>query len=48
MMLGQLSIRTEYHVVKMDAKDLLVCNWPHSVGQNHFIGMMLFNRDSAI
>jgi hypothetical protein len=27
---------------------LLVCNWPHSVGQNHFIVMMLFNRDSAI
>jgi hypothetical protein len=27
---------------------LLVCNWPHSVGQNHFFVMMLFNRDSAI
>jgi hypothetical protein len=27
---------------------LLVCNWPHSVGQNHFIVKMLFNRDSAI
>jgi len=28
--------------------DVLVCNWPHSVGQNHFFVMMLFNRDSAI
>jgi hypothetical protein len=27
---------------------LLVCNWAHSVGQNHFFVMMLFNRDSAI
>jgi hypothetical protein len=27
---------------------LLVCNWPHSVGQNHFIVMMLLNRDSVI
>jgi hypothetical protein len=27
---------------------LLVCNWPHSVGQNHFFVKMLFNRDSAI
>jgi hypothetical protein len=27
---------------------LLVCNWPHSVGQNHFFVMMLLNRDSAI
>jgi hypothetical protein len=27
---------------------VLVCNWPHSIGQNHFIVMMLFNRDSAI
>jgi hypothetical protein len=27
---------------------LLVCNWPHSIGQNHFFAMMLFNRDSAI
>jgi hypothetical protein len=27
---------------------LLVCNWPHSVGKNHFFVMMLFNRDSAI
>jgi hypothetical protein len=27
---------------------LLVCNWPHYVGQNHFYVMMLFNRDSAI
>jgi hypothetical protein len=26
----------------------LVCNWPHPVGQNHFIIMMLFNKDSAI
>jgi hypothetical protein len=26
---------------------LLVCNWPHSVGQNHFFEKMLFNRDSA-
>jgi hypothetical protein len=27
---------------------LLVCNWPHSVGQNHFFVNMLFIRDSAI
>jgi hypothetical protein len=27
---------------------MLVCNWPHSVGQNHFFVKMLFNRDSAI
>jgi hypothetical protein len=26
---------------------LLVCNWPHSIGQNHFYVMMLSNRDSA-
>jgi hypothetical protein len=26
----------------------LVCNWPHSVGQNHFFVMMLSNRDFAI
>jgi hypothetical protein len=27
---------------------LLICNWPHSVGQNHFFVMMLLNRDSTI
>jgi hypothetical protein len=27
---------------------LLVCNWPHYVGQNHFFVNMLFIRDSAI
>jgi len=27
---------------------LLVCNWLHSVGQNHFYVMMLLNKDSAI
>jgi len=27
---------------------LLVCNWPHSVGQNHFFVKIPFNRDSAI
>jgi hypothetical protein len=27
---------------------LLVCNWLHFVGQNHFFVMMLLNRDSAI
>jgi hypothetical protein len=27
---------------------LLVCNWPHFVGQNHFFVVMLFNRDFAI
>jgi len=27
---------------------MLVCNWLHSIGQNHFYIMMLFNRDSAI
>jgi hypothetical protein len=26
---------------------LIVCNWPHSVGKNHFFVMMLLNRDSA-
>jgi hypothetical protein len=27
---------------------MLVCNWLHSVGQNHFFVMMFFNRNSAI
>jgi len=27
---------------------LLVCNWPHSIGQNHFFVKMLYIRDSAI
>jgi hypothetical protein len=27
---------------------MLVCNWPHSVGQNYFFVKMLLNRDSAI
>jgi hypothetical protein len=27
---------------------LLVCNWLHSIGQNHFFVKMLLNRDSAI
>jgi len=27
---------------------VLVCNWPHSVGQNHFFVKMFFNRDFAI
>jgi hypothetical protein len=27
---------------------LLVCNWPHSVGLNHFFVIMFSNRDSAI
>jgi hypothetical protein len=27
---------------------LLVCNWLHSVGQNHFFVMMHLNSDSAI
>jgi hypothetical protein len=27
---------------------LLVYNWPHFVGQNHFYVMMLSNRDFAI
>jgi hypothetical protein len=27
---------------------LLVCNWPHSVRQNHLFVKMLFNKDSAI
>jgi hypothetical protein len=27
---------------------LLVCNWPHSIGQNHLFVKMLFNKDSAI
>jgi len=36
--------------VKQNAANhkLLVCNWPHSVGQNHFFVKTLFNRDSAI
>jgi hypothetical protein len=24
-------------------EELLVCNWPHSVGQNHFF-LMMFNK----
>jgi hypothetical protein len=27
---------------------VLVCSWPHSVGENHLFVMMLLNRDSAI
>jgi hypothetical protein len=27
---------------------LLVCSWPHYVGQNHFFVKILFNKDSAI
>jgi hypothetical protein len=27
---------------------VLVCNWPHSVGQNHFFVKMFLNRDFAI
>jgi hypothetical protein len=27
---------------------LLVCDWLHSVGQNHFYVMMFLNRDSVI
>jgi hypothetical protein len=27
---------------------MLVCNCPHSVGQNYFFVKMLFNKDSAI
>jgi hypothetical protein len=29
-------------------RSLLVCNWPHSVGQNHFFVKMFFIRDSVI
>jgi hypothetical protein len=29
-------------------ESLLVCNWPHYVGQNHLCVMMLFNKDSTI
>jgi hypothetical protein len=29
-------------------EELLVCNWQHSVGQNKFFVMMLFNRDFTI
>jgi hypothetical protein len=29
-------------------ESLLVCNWLHSVGQNHFHVIMLLNRDSVI
>jgi hypothetical protein len=29
-------------------RSLLVCNWLHSVGQNHFYVMMHLNRDSDI
>jgi hypothetical protein len=28
--------------------ECVVCNWLHSVGQNHFYVMMLLNRDSVI
>jgi hypothetical protein len=41
---GRVNLYTLGHLDSI----LLVCNWPHSVGQNHFIIMMLFNRDSAI
>jgi hypothetical protein len=27
---------------------LIVCNWQHSVGKNHFFVKMLFNKDSVI
>jgi hypothetical protein len=30
------------------SKPLLVCDWLHSVGQNHFYVMIHLNRDSAI
>jgi len=36
------------HGIRFQKSTLLVCNWLHSVGQNHFYVMMLLNRDSAI
>jgi hypothetical protein len=27
---------------------LLVCNWLHSVGQNHFYVMMLLSREAVL
>jgi hypothetical protein len=27
---------------------VLACNWPHSVGQNHFFVKIFFIRNSAI
>jgi hypothetical protein len=39
----------EEEAVAMLAKNfVLVCNWPHSIGQNHLFVKMLFNKDSAI
>jgi hypothetical protein len=35
-------------VPKWPKGEFLVCNWPLSVGQNHFFVMMLLNRDFAI
>jgi hypothetical protein len=32
------------HTTTKEKHPLLVCNWPHSVGQNHFFVMMLLNR----
>jgi hypothetical protein len=32
----------------MKKSNVLVCNWTHSVGQNHFVVKMLFNSDSTI
>jgi len=34
------------HTTTKEKHPLLVCNWPHSVGQNHFFVMMLLNRNS--
>jgi hypothetical protein len=34
--------------ISLKASKLLVLCWLHSVGQNHFLVMMLFNRDSTI
>jgi hypothetical protein len=33
---------------KFPVEVLLVCNWSHSIAQNHFFVKMLFNRHSAI
>jgi hypothetical protein len=37
-----------YNLVWAVFEQVLVCNWPHFVEQNHFCVKMFFNRDSAI
>jgi len=43
-----INILNMWTLTQLQLKKLLVCNWLHSVGQNHFYVMMLLNRDLAI